>query len=89
MATSTESAGHLTQRQIVRLAAAISADAMESIAEGYMDVSPETVKNIRRDASNSAVFNKQVIRDWVNRNAGPSQVRVRNFLSCHYFSATV
>ena len=31
-------AGQLTRRQIVRLAAAIAADNMESIAEGYLDL---------------------------------------------------
>ena len=58
----------LTRKQIVRLAAAISADNMESIAEGYMDISDETIKNIRRDASNSEAFNRDVIRHWMYRN---------------------
>ena len=85
MATSGEPAGHVTRKQIVRLAAAISADNMESIAEGYMDMDNETVKNIRRDASNSEAFNRDVIRYWTNKNSGPSQNRVRNFLQCVYF----
>ena len=85
MATSGEPAGHVTRKQIVRLAAAISADNMESIAEGYMDMDNETVKNIRRDASNSEAFNRDVIRYWTNKNSGPSQIRVRNFLQCVYF----
>ena len=58
----------LTPKQIVRLASAISADNMESITEGYLDFSPETIKNIRRDASNSEAFNTDVIRHWVNKN---------------------
>ena len=58
----------LTPRQIIRLAAAISADHMESIAEGYMDMDPDTIKNIRRDASNSEAFNREVIRHWTYRN---------------------
>ena len=70
----------MTNRQIVRLAAAISSDNMESIAEGYMDISPETVKNLRRDASNSEAFNRDVIRDWVNKNSGPSQSQVKIYV---------
>ena len=64
----TGASDQLTRRQIVRLGAAISADAMESIAEGYMDISPETVKNIRRDASNSEAFIRDIIRYWAYRN---------------------
>ena len=59
----------LTPKQIVRLASAISADNMESIAEGYLDLSPETIKNIRRDASNSEAFNRDVIRHWANKKS--------------------
>ena len=58
----------LTRRQIVRLASAISADNMESIAEGYLDISPEALKNIRRDASNSEAFSRDIIRHWAYRN---------------------
>ena len=65
----------LTNRQIVRLAAAISVDNMASIAEGYMDIAPETVKYIRRDASNSGEFNREIIRYWMNKNPG-NQVEV-------------
>ena len=66
----------LTPKQIVRLASAISADNMESIAEGYLDLSPETIKNIRRDASNSEAFNRDVVRHWANKNSD-DQVEVR------------
>ena len=58
----------LTNRQIVRLARAISADNMESIAEGYLDISPETVKNLRRDTSYAEAFNRDVIRQWMYKN---------------------
>ena len=67
MATEVTS-GPLTRRQVVRLAAAISADNMESIAEGYMDINDVTIKNIRRDASNSEAFNRDVIRHWANKH---------------------
>ena len=68
--------GRLTRKQIVRLAAAISADNMESIAEGYLDISDETIKNIRRDASNSEAFNRDVIKHWTYKNPD-CQVMVR------------
>ena len=58
----------LTNKQIVCLAAAIPADNMESISEGYMNISHETVKNIRRDASSSEVFIRDIIRHWMYRN---------------------
>ena len=59
----------LTNQQITRLAAAISADDMESIAEGYMDISPETVKNIWRENQGKAeAFNRAIIRHWANKN---------------------
>ena len=76
MATGGEDPGQLTRKQIVRLAASISADNMQSIAEGYMDISPETIKNIRRDASNAEAFNRDVIRHWANKNPD-NQVQVR------------
>ena len=71
-----EQKDRLTPNQIVRLASAISADNMESMAEGYLDLNPETVKNIRRDASNSEAFNRDVIRYWANKNPD-NQVQVR------------
>ena len=66
----------LTRRQIVRLAAAIYADKMELIAEGYMDLGPETIKNIKRDASNSEIFIRDIIHHWAYRNPD-HQVQVR------------
>ena len=73
---SAEESGHLTRKQMVRLGAAVSADDMESIAEGYMDIDDATIRNIRRDASNSEAFNRDVIRYWANKNSGPNQVKV-------------
>ena len=83
MATSGEPPGHVTRKQIVRLAAAISADTMESIAEGYMDICNEAVKNIWRENQGKAeAFNRDVLRHWTNKHSGPSQIRVRN-ISCN------
>ena len=66
----------ITPRQIVRLAAAISADNMAAIAEGYMDISDETIKNIRRDTSNSEAFNREILKYWINKNSGPNLAKV-------------
>ena len=70
--------GHLTQRQIVRLATAISADKMTAIAEGYLGISDETIKNIERDTRNAEAFNRGLLKYWINKNPGPSQVKVGN-----------
>ena len=76
MATSYKE-GCLTQRQIVRLAVAISADNMAAIAEGYMDISNETIKNKRSEnRDNAEAFNREVIRYWVNTNSGIDHVQV-------------
>ena len=59
----------LTRKQIVSLAAAISADNMAAIAEGYMDISNETVKNLQYENRGQAeAFNREVIRLWKNQN---------------------
>ena len=75
MATAEEPCGRVTQKQIILLAAAISSEAMEAIAEGYMAISAETVKNLRRDASNSEAFNREIfttgpIKSQVNHRFG-------------------
>ena len=70
--------GQVTQRQIVRLAAAISADKMAAIAEGYLGISDETIKNTERDTRNSEAFNREILKYWINKNPGPSQVKVGN-----------
>ena len=69
--------GQLTPRQIVRLAAAISADNMAAIAEGYLDISYETIKNLQYEKRDQAQgFNREIIRFWAIKNAGPNQVNV-------------
>ena len=70
--------GCLSPKQIVHLAAAIAADKMELIAEGYMDITNETVKNLRLDTRNSEAFNREIIRTWANMNPG-NQVQVMRF----------
>ena len=58
----------LTNKQIVRLAAAIPADNMTSVAEGYLDINPETVRNIRRNEGDSEAFNRAILRYWANKH---------------------
>ena len=68
--------GRLTTEQIARLAAAISADNMVSIAEGYMGFSRPTVKNIRLDERTSEAFNRETIESWANKTSG-NQIQVK------------
>ena len=41
----TEGSHHLSERNIVQLAAVIAAKDVKTISEGYLDITPETVKN--------------------------------------------
>ena len=67
----------LTNSQIARLAASISANGMEAIAEGYMDFHEEAIVNIRVENKGSAeAFNRAVLRKWAYKNAVPDQVKV-------------
>ena len=76
MATS-EDPGLLTPRQIVRLAAVISADNMAAIAEGYLDISDETIENTKYENNDNAeAFNWDIIKKWTYRNPD-NQVQVR------------
>ena len=61
--------GQLTRKQIVRLAAAILADKMTSLAEGYMDIDDATIKNLKyENKDNAQAFNREIIRHWGNRH---------------------
>ena len=61
--------GLLTNREVVRLAASISANDMAAIAEGYMSISPETIKNIKFENKDDAqAFNRGIIRQWAYMN---------------------
>ena len=59
----------LTPEQIVRLAAATSTNSMEAIAEGYMGIDYDIIRNVRADnKDNSEAFNRDIIRHWSHRN---------------------
>ena len=67
----------LTNKQLVRLASSISADNMAAIAEGYMNISDEIVKNFRYENRGQAqAFNREIIKFWANTNPGANQAEV-------------
>ena len=62
--------------QIVRLGAAIPANNMAAIAEGYMGISSVTIKNKKyENKDDSEAFNREIIRHWANKNP-ENQVKV-------------
>ena len=71
MATGGDLKQQLTNRQIVRLAAAISANDMAAIAEGYMDIDEATIKNKKYENKDDAqAFNREIIKVWIYKNSG-------------------
>ena len=79
-----DGSGPLTARDIARLASAISAEKMELIAEPYLELGDERIKNIKRDTSSSEAFNRAVLKNWANRNSGPNQKQI-SLLLCFIF----
>ena len=72
-----ESHHHLSNSNIVQLAHEIAAKDMKMIAEGYLDIAPETVKNIQYENGwDAQAFSRDIIRHWANENSGPEQVKV-------------
>ena len=69
--------GRLTNPQIVQLASVIPARIMKRIAEGYLDISPETLVNLE-DTHRSDIhgFSREVIRTWSYKNSGNDQIEV-------------
>ena len=73
--------GKLTNHQIVRLARALSTDAMESIALGYLGVEEEMIKNLKAEhRENIEAFHRSIIHNWMHRNPGNNQVQVSEVL---------
>ena len=74
---SKEDKQQLTNKQIVRLAAAISANNMAAIAEGYMDIDDATIKIKKYENKDDAeAFNRDIIKTWLYKNPN-DQVKVR------------
>ena len=66
-----------TNKDIVRLAEAISAKNVESIALRYMGIEWETLENLKTENKDDAKgFSRDVIRVWCNMNSGPDQIKV-------------
>ena len=75
--TTEEPSGNLTLRQVVHLAAAISADNMVAIAEGYMDIKSQTIKNIQvENKDDTDAFKREILECWRNKNP-VDQVQVK------------
>ena len=67
----------LTDEKIAVLATAISVENMTSIAEGYMNISDETIKNLEYENRGKAqAFNREVLKLWRNKNSASDQVKV-------------
>ena len=64
MATEGDFNRQLNDKDIVALAAAIPADNMAAIAEGYMDISDATIKNKKYENTddNAEAFNREVLK---------------------------
>ena len=78
MATSSEE-GHLTNRQIVRLATAISSVKMKSIALGYLGIDVEKISSLSQShREDYEAFNRDIIYDWMCRHSGSNQTEVSN-----------
>ena len=74
---SNEPKGQFTRKQIVRLAANISLNNMAAIAEGYMDISEETIKNIKYENKDDAqACNREIKEYWWNQNTSGDQILV-------------
>ena len=82
--------GQLSGSQIVHLSKAITIHAMESFAEGYLDISDATIKNLREQNKNNVeAVNKDLIKRWANRNSGPNQVKVKSKQRCSVLQETI
>ena len=73
----TRQGGSITNKDIARLAEAISAKNMELIAMKYLGIEWETLENLKRENKEHAqAFSREVIRKWCYMNSGPDEVKV-------------
>ena len=64
----------LDDSTLARLAADISINDMVTVAESYMKISPEKIKNLRDENTGSAeAVNREIIRTWMYMFPGPDQ----------------
>ena len=80
--TPAEDFGRLTDEKIDILAAGIPADAMETTAEAYMDISFEQIRDLKdKNRQDAVAFNKEVIAQWASHIPESEQTKVYR----HYF----
>ena len=66
----------MSPKQIVRLAGAISAQKMAAIAYGYMDITDETIENIKyENHDDTEAFNKKIILLWTKKKQAKAQIK--------------
>ena len=62
----------LDDSTIAQLAADISINDMVTVAESYMKISPQKIKNLRdENRGNAEAVNREIIRAWIYRFPGP------------------
>ena len=80
--TSAEDFGSLTDEKMDVLAARIPADAMETTAEAYMDISFEEIMDLKdKNRQDAVAFNKEIIEQWASQIPESEQAKVFR----HYF----
>ena len=73
----TGGSGRLTNKEMIRLAEAITGKHMEEIAMLYFDIDWEEVENSKRDHRDDVkAFNRDMLRKWAFKNSGQNQVQV-------------
>ena len=81
--TSDEDFGSLTDEKMDVLAASIPADAMETTAEEYMDISFEEIMDLKdKNRQDAVAFNKEIIERWASQIPESEQTKVfrQNFI---------
>ena len=74
-----EDYGELTNGQIERFVSLYSAQNMELVAEGYMNISYEIVTDLTdKFRGDAKAFKMEIIRQWAHDNPGTDQAQVRN-----------
>ena len=59
------------------MAASMPADAMETIAEKYMDISFEQIMDLKdKNRQDAVAFNKEIIEQWASQNPESEQAKV-------------
>ena len=75
--TSAVDFGRLNDEKIDILAASVPADAMETTAEGYMDISFEQIMDLKdKNRQDAVAFNKEIIEQWASHIPESEQAKV-------------